>query len=259
MGSENATYPPASVPATILMAAKLVEKGRISQTLADALLRKLPVQKRIRKIYQRISESANSRFTAADLDDDFEVIFWDDTTPNKKPIFFEALPDGFLESNYELQEFDFPPSDPKCASHYCYTFWTQLGRYTGLMEWKHEKDPLIRWKWNTDRPLYDNRSILEYEDSSNPEHRYEFITLDIRGHAGVPHSIVLLISVRDGQFQVIEAYYNGSKVVLRYGIPIKLPRGAPAEDQQRKVKWLVRWLYPNPIGDTRDFGSLPSQ
>ncbi|OJD14357.1 hypothetical protein AJ78_05292 [Emergomyces pasteurianus Ep9510] len=76
-----------------------------------------------------------------------------------------------------------------------------------------------------------------------------------KGHEITP---ILLIPVRPHNFRVIEAYYNGSKFVLRYSKPVPLNIAEPLEQQQEAYNWVYRWIFGSPVRDTQNFGPLYS-
>lgn len=69
---------------------------------------------------------------------------------------------------------------------------------------------------------------------------------------------ILLISVRPYCFRVIEAYYNGSKFVLRYSKPVAMKVTDSMEERQKACNWVIRWNFSTPVGDTRNLGALRS-
>ncbi|KAK2776134.1 hypothetical protein FQN53_002865 [Emmonsiellopsis sp. PD_33] len=76
-----------------------------------------------------------------------------------------------------------------------------------------------------------------------------------KGHEITP---ILLISVRPYHFRVIEAYYNGSKFVLRYSKPVPMNLTDSTEQRQKAYNWVLRWIFSTPVGDTRTLGALRS-
>lgn len=64
---------------------------------------------------------------------------------------------------------------------------------------------------------------------------------------------MLLISIRVNQFRIIEAYFNGSKLVVRFSDPIPMELTDSTESQQKTVNNLLRWLAAAPVGKTLKF------
>jgi hypothetical protein len=57
-------------------------------------------------------------------------------------------------------------------------------------------------------------------------------------------------------FHVIEGYFNGSKIVLRYSEPFPLELEHSTEQQQKTFHYIARWIESTAIGNTHDFTSL---
>ncbi|KAK2755770.1 hypothetical protein FQN54_005920 [Arachnomyces sp. PD_36] len=68
---------------------------------------------------------------------------------------------------------------------------------------------------------------------------------------------VLQVSIRNYQFHVIEAYYDGSAVIVRYSDPIPMNLTDSTEKQKRVMDLVLRWMVSTPIGETKSFSSIP--
>ncbi|KKZ68035.1 hypothetical protein EMCG_06245 [[Emmonsia] crescens] len=110
--------------------------------------------------------------------------------------------------------------------------------------------------------------ISSYHNTHSPAHilRGELLTIlrvmwwKTKVVLGKGHEItpILLISVRPYCFRVIEAYYNGSKFVLRYSKPVAMKLTDSMEERQKACNWVIRWNFSTPVGDTRNLGALRS-
>jgi hypothetical protein len=72
-------------------------------------------------------------------------------------------------------------------------------------------------------------------------------------------SQVLMISISTFQFHVIEAYYDGSKVIVRYSDPIPMKLTDSTAEQKRTRDLILRWAASTPVGDTKVFSSIPAK
>lgn len=72
-------------------------------------------------------------------------------------------------------------------------------------------------------------------------------------------SQVLLISIRTYEFHIIEAYFDGSKVVVRYSDPIPMKLTDSTAKQKETRDLILRWAASTPVGDTKYFSSIPAQ
>lgn len=70
---------------------------------------------------------------------------------------------------------------------------------------------------------------------------------------------VLLISMHDFQFRITEAYYDGSKVIVRQSDPIPMKLTDSPEDQEKTINWVLRWVVSTLVGETEKFSSIPAQ
>ncbi|KAI1944167.1 hypothetical protein LOZ53_002848 [Ophidiomyces ophidiicola] len=273
---------------------RLAAKGELDQQTADVMLSKVPRILKTKHLYQKIRDTATSSFTAEDLKEDFDIIFWDDKKPLNKPIFFKQLSENFLTSHYKVPCFKrHGPSEDTSGAQFCYNLTLDLSNFLGGMEAKVDGVTLqLDSDWKNDRALYNNSSILEYDmEGGKSKHRYEWMTLLICGRPDLPHTLVtsrhmvhdpshilrselmiilrvlytktkeckwaahktipvLLVSMRGGQFRVIEAYHGDSKVVLRYSNPITMPYEENATLSQAKMSSVVRWMFSDPVGNT---------
>ncbi|KKZ63204.1 hypothetical protein EMCG_02409 [[Emmonsia] crescens] len=64
---------------------------------------------------------------------------------------------------------------------------------------------------------------------------------------------VLMISIRMNQFRIIEAYFDGSKLVVRFSGPIPMELTDSPQKQQKTINTLLRWLVATPVGETLTF------
>ncbi|OAX80824.1 hypothetical protein ACJ72_04833 [Emergomyces africanus] len=69
---------------------------------------------------------------------------------------------------------------------------------------------------------------------------------------------ILLISIRTGSFRTCEAFYTGSKFVLRYSKPVPMNFTEPIEDRVKAFDWVIQWLLSTPLGDTQNLESAIS-
>ncbi|KAK2873243.1 hypothetical protein FQN49_002499 [Arthroderma sp. PD_2] len=139
--------------------------------------------------------------------------------------------------------------------------------------------------------------MLEYKDSNDRDHRYEWYSDGIYEYKNAPHLIVdslhvsirdgtkkyilrselmillrlmvlkgrrtetrrhaivpvLLISIRPDQFVIIEAYYDGKHAHVNYGEPIVITEDIAPEEQDKRMRSVLRWATAKPCGETRSY------
>ena len=63
-----------------------------------------------------------------------------------------------------------------------------------------------------------------------------------------------MISIRPRQVNIMEGYYDGSRVNVRYRKPIPMP--PRHHHQQKNAELVLRWSQASPIGETKSFDAL---
>ncbi|KAK2755880.1 hypothetical protein FQN54_005676 [Arachnomyces sp. PD_36] len=270
-----------------------VREGKFSLETGKALKRKFEVTDKLTGLYKRFSKSPESRFGKDDLREvDIKLIPWNIQTSAGQPKFFKPFNlEGYHVPEYHLHKL----LDDR---EYCHSGLLRLQNcMSESSDIETDSDLLISSGWNGEkynRELLRERGDVDnlghrYEWSSNrmfarddaphtiilsthmcdePERilRSELMILLAiitgRGALGrnLDHDIVpvLLISLRHHHFRVIEAYYDGSNVVVRYSNPVHLKLNDSCKQQQQAARQIIRWCVAEPVGDTRKFSSLQS-
>ncbi|KAK2763952.1 hypothetical protein FQN54_009571 [Arachnomyces sp. PD_36] len=273
---------------------RYVDEGKITDTVGKLYLHKYNINGKVLSLYKKVQRKENSPLTQEELRDiDIDLIRWDIKTADQQPLFFRQFPSGEFGS-YKVPNFDL--HSLLDIRDYCDAASTKLGECFSDSEhvktgktllhdagWDSETfdklaacergdrdNPTHRYEWGTYamfcKENLPHTIVASTHLSSEPElslrSELMILLLTIYGKGlkeeCLAHEItpVLLLSIRIEHLRLIEAYYDGSKVIVRFSDPIHLRLKDSSKQQQEAVNWVLRWLAATPVGDTSKLSSL---